>query len=140
MLTFMFASETIPGLNRYFQLVPFPDDEFRDYVLTLLGVNLIACLLLDRLMKLLFSPHILFASFEGTTSKDVFKFLRAFAFVGLIMYTFMGNSDQWDELIAMEQNLTGNLTDFDEGEELLEGCIGAACDIINVSDRILDEF
>merc|ERR1712228_787482 len=32
MLTFMFASETVPGLNRYFQLVPFPDDEFRDFI------------------------------------------------------------------------------------------------------------
>ncbi|KAL7564440.1 hypothetical protein ACA910_002754 [Epithemia clementina (nom. ined.)] len=119
-LTFMFASETVPGLNRYFQLVPFPDDAFRDYILTILSVNLVACFMVDRLMKLFFSPTILFASFEGTTSKDLMKLVRAFAFVGAIMYTFMGNSEQWDVLLAREQNLTGNLTDLEPPEALEE--------------------
>jgi len=110
MLTFMFASETVPGLNRYFQLVPFPDEDFRDFILTILGVDLVACFLLDRLMKLFFSPDILYASFENTTSKDLYKLVRSFTLVGLLMYTFMGNSDQWDELLAMEQNMTQNMT------------------------------
>ena len=142
MLTFMFASETVPGLNRYFQLVSFPNDEFRDYVLTILTVNLIACFMVDRLMKFLFSPKILFASFEGTTSKDVFKLMRSFVFVGVLMYTFVGNSEGWDELLALEQNITANIT---ETSEVNEPCVGAACDASNktfhpVIDGIQDEF
>merc|ERR1712137_1197249 len=30
-LTFMFASETVPSLNKYMQLVPFPSDDFRNF-------------------------------------------------------------------------------------------------------------
>merc|ERR1711935_1005013 len=30
-LTFMFASESVPAMNRYFQLIPFPDDATRDF-------------------------------------------------------------------------------------------------------------
>merc|ERR1712137_565605 len=61
-LTFMFASESIPGLNKYFQLVPFPDDEYRDFILKLLSVDVAAAIFLDRLMKFIFCPEILYAS------------------------------------------------------------------------------
>merc|ERR1712194_497614 len=50
-LTFMFASETVPGLNKYFQLVPFPDEAFRDLLLRLLMADVGASFMLDRLMK-----------------------------------------------------------------------------------------
>merc|ERR1712085_19847 len=50
-LTFMFASESVPGLNKYFQLVPFPNDAFRDYILSILIADVFLSLLLDRLCK-----------------------------------------------------------------------------------------
>merc|ERR1712232_53598 len=53
-LTFMFASETVPSLNKYFQLVPFPDEEFRDYILKLLAIDVVGSFLFDRLMKFIF--------------------------------------------------------------------------------------
>merc|ERR1712127_224366 len=69
-LTFMFASESVPSLNKYFQLVPFPNEDFRDYILKLLAADVIFTFLIDRLMKLIFAPQILYASVKGTTMKD----------------------------------------------------------------------
>merc|ERR1712070_338709 len=106
-LTFMFASETVPGLNRYFQLVPFPNDEFRDFVLFILMMDLMATFLLDRLMQFLFCRDILMASFQHTTSKDVMSLLKTLGVMAMILFTFMGNSDTWDELLAMEEEMAG---------------------------------
>ena len=108
-LTFMFASESVPGLNRYFQLVPFPDDSFRDFVLILLGVDLFATFALDRFMQFLFCPEILKASLEGTTWKDMFGIAKTFAVIGILMHIFLGNSETWDHLLEMEMNLTAEL-------------------------------
>lgn len=105
-LTFMFASETVPGLNRYFQLVPFPSDEFRDFVLLILAMDLVATFLLDRLMQFLFCRDILMASFQHTTSKDVMSLLKTLGVMGMLLFTIMGNSDTWDELLAMEEEMT----------------------------------
>lgn len=128
-LTFMFASESVPGLNRYFQLVPFPEEGFRDFILMILAIDVVACYVIDRLMKFLFAPKILFASFEeGMTSKELSSLVKAVGIVGMLMYTFMGNSDQWDELIELEKNLTSNAT------ELMESagdCVGDACDAVH---------
>lgn len=141
-LTFMFASETVPGLNRYFQLVPFPEESFRDFILMILVIDLMACYLIDRLMKFFFAPKILFASFEeGMTKKELWSFLKAFGLVSFLMWHFMGNSEQWDELIEIEKNLTMNAT------ELLDSageCIGDACETVQqkVNDvlDVHDEF
>merc|ERR1719253_426053 len=78
-LTFMFASESVPSLNKYFQLVAFPDEAFRDFILKILVTDVITCFCFDRLMKLIFCPKILFASLEGTTIKDVFSVGKTFA-------------------------------------------------------------
>ena len=127
-LTFMFASESVPGLNRYFQLVSFPEESFRDFVLTILAIDVIACYVLDRLMKFLFARDILLASFEqGMTSKELSSVVRAFGIVGMLMYSMMGNSDTWDELIEMEKNLTLNATEMlDSAAE----CVGDACEAV----------
>ena len=53
-LTFMFASETVPSLNKYMELVPFPDEEFRDFILSILAVDVGLCLFFDRFMKFIF--------------------------------------------------------------------------------------
>lgn len=142
-LTFMFASETVPGLNRYFQLVPFPDDAFRNFILILLIIDLVASFVFDRLMQFLFCRDILRASVEGTTIKDVFRIARTFVVIGFLMHMFLGNSDQWDEWLAMDMNVTdGNVTDGNESlVEVAAECVGDLCNAINDSvSSIRDEF
>lgn len=102
-LTFMFASESVPQMNRYFQLVPFPDDSFRDYVLATLLVDLVGTFTVDRLMKFLFARDIFFANLRSTRMADIWSLAKTFGIVGFLMYSFLGNGDQWDELIAMEE-------------------------------------
>ena len=141
-LTFMFASESVPGLNRYFQLVSFPDEAFRDFILIILAIDLVACFLWDRLMKFLFARNILVASFEGTSWKDVMTLVRTFAMVGFLMYTFMGNSDNWDMMIEMEANMTASLN---ESLSEVADCIGEACETVQEVaaasvDAIREEF
>lgn len=129
-LTFMFASESVPGLNKYFQLVPFPDDVFRDFILRLLMADVVATFFLDRLMKFLFCPDILFASLQGTTLKDVMGLSRTIGVIFFIMYVLLGNEDQWEELMIQEgrleelgMNVTDNMTN---ATEILEDASAAA--------------
>jgi manganese-transporting P-type ATPase len=63
-LTFLLASETIPQLNKFLQLVPFPTPQFRSFVLTLLAADIGCSFLWDRLMTFLFAPRVLRASME----------------------------------------------------------------------------
>ena len=141
-LTFMFATESAPGLNKYFQLVPFPDDDFRDYVLKLLLCDVCATFFLDRILKFIFCPKILFASVEGTTWKDVMKFARTVGVMVFLMYSFLGNDDQWEELMLQEGRLeelglnATNMTNSTNGtvaEAIVEvvkaaaECVGEAC-------------
>lgn len=101
----MFASESVPGLNKYFQLVPFPDEDFRNFIIKILAGDVIICFLFDRAMKLLFCPKILKASVEGTTMKDVMGFARTVIVIGILMNMFIGNSEQWEEMLAEEARL-----------------------------------
>ena len=120
-LTFMFASESVPGLNKYFQLVPFPDEAFRDFILKLLMFDVGASFCFDRLMKFIFCPDILFASLKGTTLKDVFALSRTIGVIFFLMYTFLGNDDQWEELMMKEGRLeelglnASNITNATDG-------------------------
>jgi manganese-transporting P-type ATPase len=129
-LTFMFASESVPQMNRYFQLVPFPDKSFRDYVLSLLVLDLVGTFTFDRVMKFLFARHILMASLRGMRYQDLFSMVKTFAIVGFLMYTFLGNGDQWDELIAREEALAnGTLfetlqTNISETKEVASEILG----------------
>jgi len=134
-LTFMFASETVPGLNRYFQLVPFPDESFRTFILTILALDLLVTFVWDRLMKLIFSRDILVAGWSSTSRKEVYSFLQTFGMMALVMRWVMGNSDSWDELLEMERNMTANVTDA------LAECVGDACETIKkVTGVTTDEF
>jgi hypothetical protein len=72
----------MPGLNKYFQLVPFPNDEFRDWTLGLLACDVTVTLLFDRVMQLLFAPEILWASMEGTSMRDVIGVLKTLGMIG----------------------------------------------------------
>jgi cation-transporting ATPase 13A1 len=136
-LTFMLASESVPGLNRYLQLVSFPDESFRDFILILLGGNLVATFAWDRLMQFFFCRDILAASVEGTTIWDVFGILKTFGIIGVIMHVFLGNSDQWDEMLALE-NEALNATNATDVLDAISECVGEACEVIN--QTLHDEF
>lgn len=136
-LTFMLASESVPGLNRYLQLVSFPDESFRDFILMLLGMNLFATFAWDRLMQFFFCRDILAASVEGTTIWDVFGILKTFGIIGVIMHVFLGNSDQWDEMLALE-NEALNATNATDVLDAISECVGEACEVIN--QTLHDEF
>mmetsp|Transcript_13037 Transcript_13037/g.30736 ORF Transcript_13037/g.30736 Transcript_13037/m.30736 type:complete len:1568 (-) Transcript_13037:155-4858(-) len=126
-LTFMFASESIPSLNKYFQLVPFPEDSFRDFVLQLLMFDVAGSLLFDRLMKFIFAPQILFASLKGTTYKDVFGLARTVGVIFFLMYSLLGNDETWEGLMLEEGRL----------EEL---GINATEKITNVTDILVENI
>ena len=136
-LTFMFASESVPSLNKYFQLVPFPDEAFRNFILTILVADVILSLIFDRLMKLIFCPKILYASVEGTTLSDVFGLLRTVVVILLLMIVLLGNDETWEEMLEEIENLQGlgnvsasGSTNGSVGENFLhfaQECVGAAC-------------
>jgi len=144
-LTFMFASETVPNLNKYFQLVPFPDDMFRDYILKLLAVDVCATFILDRLLKLFFCPKILFASVEGTTMKDVMRLGQTVGVIFFLMYTFLGNEETWEELMIQEgrfEELGINATNMTNSTNstLMEGITETAKAAASMTDSASDEF
>lgn len=149
-LTFMFASESLPGLNKYFQLVPFPDEGFRDFLLKLLMLDVGASLFFDRLMKLVFCPDILYASLKGTSLKDVLGLSRTIGVIFFIMYVFLGNDAQWEEMMLQEGrleepglNATDNVTNATEILGNVAACIGAACSTManeSIAETLHDEF
>jgi cation-transporting ATPase 13A1 len=101
-MTFMFASESVPGLNKYFQLVPFPDDNFRDTILRLLAADVMIAFFFDRLMKFIFCREILFASMKGWTMKDIVSLSKTVAILFAVMYMLLGNEETWEELLREE--------------------------------------
>jgi len=142
-LTFMFASESVPSLNKYFQLVSFPDEAFRDFILRILVADVSIAFVFDRLMKFIFCRRILIASVEGTTSKDIISLGRTIGVILAIMYMFLGNDEHWEAMLAEEGRLDemGNITGDVNGtntstmvEATVEAvataakvCVGAAC-------------
>ena len=92
----------MPGLNKYFQLVPFPNDEFRDWTLGLLACDVTVTLLFDRVMQLLFAPEILWASMEGTSMRDVIGVLKTLGMIGGGLYMLLGDDEQWEEMMREE--------------------------------------
>jgi len=114
-LVFMFASESMPGLNKYFQLVPFPTEEYRNWMLTVLGCNVAVTFCWDRLMQFIFAPKILFASMEGTTVRDVVSLLRTVGMIGGGLYMLLGDDSQWEEMMLEEgryDELGLNVSDY----------------------------
>ena len=149
-LTFMFASETVPGLNKYFQLVPFPDDAFRNFILKLLAIDVSGTFFFDRLMKLFFCRDILRASLEGTTWWDVIALARTVGVIFFLMNAFLGNDAQWEELMLQEGrleelgiNATDNATNVTDLLESVAECVGEACKAAlngSTANSVHDEF
>lgn len=120
---------------------------FRDYILKLLAVDVVASLLLDRLLKLFFCPRLLFASLEETTAKDVMGLGRTIGVIFFLMYTFLGNEETWEELMKQEgrfEELGINATNMTNATNA--GLLGAMTDTVNLvatsstTDGLNDEF
>jgi cation-transporting ATPase 13A1 len=126
----MFASESVPQMNRYFQLVPFPDEKFRDFFLVLLGLDLLGTFVLDRIMKFVFAREILTASIKSTTWNEIFSLAKTFAIIGFLMKVFLGNDSTWEEMIAMEEALK-NGTDSASIVANATACIEGVCEALN---------
>ena len=116
-------------MNRYFQLVPFPDDAFRNFILIILVMDLVGTYIFDRLMRLIFAREILIESMKGTTSKDLYVFVRTFVFVGFLMHYFMGKEETWTELMAMEEAHLKALNGTEDAQNATE-CIDGICDVL----------
>jgi len=123
-LTFMFASESVPSLNKYFQLVPFPDQDFRDFILKLLVADVVATFSFDRLMKFVFCPDILFASVRGTTVSDVLGVGKTIGIILFIMYMFLGNDETWEMLLEEQERLEAELG-LNDGAEVAGDILNA---------------
>ena len=129
-LTFMFASESVPSLNKYFQLVPFPDEAFRNFIIKILAADVLICFLIDRAMKLIFCPKILKASVEGTSMKDVMGFARTVIIIGILMNMFLGNDEMFQEMLAEEERMTAEALANSTAEEAGESVMSAVQDAI----------
>lgn len=73
-------------LNKWLQLEPFPDNSFRNAMMLVLVLDIVAAFLWDRLMLLIFAPKILWASVEGTTWQDVVNALKVVAICYTVIY------------------------------------------------------
>lgn len=73
-------------LNKWLQLEPFPDDAFRNAIMLVLVLDIVAAFVWDRLMLLIFAPKILWASVEGTTVQDGINALKVVAICYGIIY------------------------------------------------------
>ena len=73
-------------LNKWLQLEPFPDDGFRNAIMLVLVLDIVAAFLWDRLMLLVFAPKILWASVEGTTWQDVVNALKVVGICYVVIY------------------------------------------------------
>ncbi len=93
-LVFMCASETIPRLNKWLQLEPFPDSAFRTEILICLGLDVGAALAWDRLMLLVFARKVFNASVEGLSLRHIFKVVRIVAVCGALIW-WLAVSQVW---------------------------------------------
>lgn len=116
-LTFLLASESMPQLNKFLQLVPFPTPGFRNLVLLLLAGDIACATAWDRLMTFIFAPHVLRASLEGLTGKDGVRMLKILVVItGVIWFLCQGDLDleefgglmDGDAAIGVEKNETGS--------------------------------
>ena len=55
-----------PWLNKWLQLVPMPDDDFRFKILGVLAVTVLGTIAWDQIMLFLFAPHVLFTAYRDT--------------------------------------------------------------------------
>ena len=128
--TFMCASESIPQLNQFLQLEPFPSIVFRNTVLVALAMDVTLAFLWDRLLLAIFAYPVLKASLENTTKKEVLTIVRVVAIVCAVVYWL--SSQDYTELIA----------EMERQEELAmqQGGVAAGGDISGGLERSLSNI
>jgi len=84
--TFLCASESIPQMNKWLQLEPFPSLSFRNMVLFVLTLDVGGAFLWDRLMLGVFAFPVLLASIRSTTRKELFTMVRVLVMVSMLVY------------------------------------------------------
>lgn len=119
-LTFVSATEILPQLNTFLQLVSFPDPQMKTIVLTCLVFDVVGSFLWDRIMLGIFAYPVLRASFENTTIQDVMKMLRVVALVGGVVY--------WLSIQEYDEELWAQIMDEASGDAAgaATGATGAA--------------
>lgn len=80
------AGHNTTQLNKWLQLEPFPDNSFRNAIMLVLVLDIVAAFLWDRLMLLVFAPRILWASVEGTTWNDLVNALKVVGICYTVIY------------------------------------------------------
>ncbi|CAE7588728.1 Atp13a1, partial [Symbiodinium microadriaticum] len=100
--TFMCASESIPQLNQFLQLEPFPSIAFRNTVLVALAIDVTGAFLWDRLLLAIFAYPVLKASLENTTKKEMMTIIRVVAVVCALVY-WLASQDYTELIEEMER-------------------------------------
>ena len=116
--TFMCASESIPQMNKWLQLEPFPSVTFRNMVITILAFDVAGAFLWDRFMLGLFAFPVLQASLKGMTRNDIFVMIRVLIIVSLLV-SWIANLDYTEIAKEMERQQQ-------ESGRSADGTIGAA--------------
>lgn len=99
---FLCASETIPQLNTWLQLEPFPTAGFRNMVLGFLAVDVAGAFLWDRLMLGLFAYPLLKASMKSMTAKEMMTIARVFLMMFAIVY-YLASQDYTELMEELER-------------------------------------
>jgi cation-transporting ATPase 13A1 len=92
------ATELFPRFNAYLQLEPLPDAEFRNTILGLLAVDVVATVLWDRLMSWIFASHIFSASMEGWSRQDFVTIFKLLGVAGTVIWWLGNNVETLEEL------------------------------------------
>lgn len=100
---FMAATEVMPLFNKTLEIVPLPDKVFTYKLLGCLALDVIVAFLWDQLCLLIFAPHILKASIQAMTIKDVKSMVKMSVIVFIAIYIF-SNIDY--EELERQQKLT----------------------------------
>lgn len=114
---FLCASETVPQVNKWLQLEPFPSQSFRNIVLTTLFFDVFGAYVWDRLLLGIFAYPVLKASIQSTTKEELFNIFKVIVFVSSIMY-YLSTQDYteiWEEYerqlneTLMDENINNNI-------------------------------
>jgi len=119
---FLCASETVPQVNKWLQLEPFPTSGFRDMVLFMLLLDVVGAFLWDRFLLGVFAYPVLQASLKATTREELFNIARVVLFVGAIML-YLVNQDYTEIWEEYERQLNETLAEEAAAAELLNNPI-----------------
>ena len=81
------ASNQLPILNTWLQLVEYPDQAFRASFIKIMQLNIIGVFLVDRLCVAIFAPRLFVEIMRATSMKDVWKVVKVVGGVAFLLYS-----------------------------------------------------